>query len=105
VKYFQGFAEYIEANEPRLLHFAMYVDEEGTEETIVQVHPDADSMVHHMHVLADHGHEAAEYLDFTRSTTRIYGSPPDALLEDIRAFGTPVTVATPEGGFDRFPTV
>jgi hypothetical protein len=105
VKYFQGFADHIEANEPRLLHFAMYVNEGGTEETIVQVHPDAASMVHHMGVLADHGHASSEYLDFTSSRTQVYGTLPDDLLTSIRRFGTPVTVSAPQGGFDRLPAV
>jgi hypothetical protein len=104
VKYFQGFAEYIEANEPRLLHFAMYVSEDGTEESIVQVHPDAGSMLHHMRVLADHEHASSDYLDFTRSNSQIYGTPTEELLARIRQFGTPVTVSTPQGGFDRLPS-
>jgi hypothetical protein len=105
VEYFQGFADHIEANEPRLLHFAMYVNEEGTEETIVQVHPDAESMVHHMGVLADHAHASNDYLDFTSSTTQVYGTSPDDLLTSIRQFGTPVTVSAPQGGFERLPAV
>jgi quinol monooxygenase YgiN len=103
VAYFEAFAEHIEANEPRLLHFAMYVNEDGTEETIVQVHPDADSMQHHLQVLAEHEHAAADYLDFTRSWTHVYGAPPPELVTSIRRFGNPVTVSTPAGGFDRLP--
>jgi hypothetical protein len=100
-KYFQEFSEFIEANEPRLLHFAMYVDEEGAEETIVQVHPDADSMRYHMELLASHEHASGEYLDFTKSRSQVYGTPSDELLDKIRAFGTPVRVWSPEGGFNR----
>jgi quinol monooxygenase YgiN len=102
-KYFEEFAEYVEAQEPQLLHFTMYVDETGTEETIVQVHPDAASMRTHLAVMADHGHAAAEYLDFTRSTSRVYGAPDDDLIAQIRSYGIPVTVARPEGGFHRLP--
>jgi quinol monooxygenase YgiN len=103
VKYFREFAEAIEAQEPRLLHFTMYVDESGTEETIVQIHPDAASMRTHLAVMADHGHVAAEYLDFTRSTTRLYGAPDDDLIAQIRGYGIPVTVARPAEGFHRLP--
>jgi hypothetical protein len=34
VKYFREFSEFIEANEPRLLHFAMYLNKGGSDETI-----------------------------------------------------------------------
>jgi hypothetical protein len=101
VKYFLEFAEYVESQEPRLLHFTMYVDEDGTEETIVQVHLDADSMRTHLAVMADHGHAAAEYLDFTHSSSRLYGPADDDLVAQIRTYGIPVVVAHPEGGFDR----
>jgi hypothetical protein len=101
VKYFLEFAEYIESQEPRLLHFTMYVDRSGTEETIVQVHPDADSMRTHLAVMADHGHAAAEYLDFTHSTSRLYGPPDDDLVAQIRSYGIPLIVAHPKGGFNR----
>jgi quinol monooxygenase YgiN len=101
VKYFRQFAEYVESEEPRLLHFTMYVDERGTEETIVQVHPDAESMRTHLAVMADHGHAAAEYLDFEHSTSRLYGAPDDDLVALIRSYGIPVTIARPGGGFDR----
>jgi hypothetical protein len=42
--------EVVEAKEPRLIAFNAYVNEDGTELTIVQVHPDADSMGFHMQV-------------------------------------------------------
>jgi hypothetical protein len=37
--------EVVEANEPRLIALNSYVNEDGTEATIVQVHPDPDSML------------------------------------------------------------
>jgi hypothetical protein len=37
--------EVVEANEPRLIAFNIYVNEDGTEATVVQVHPDPDSML------------------------------------------------------------
>lgn len=102
-KYFREFAEHIEAQEPRLLHFTMYISEDGTEETIVQVHPDADSMRTHLGVLADHAHTAADYLDFSRSSSMLYGAPDDELIAQIRSYGMPLTVARPSGGFHRLP--
>ena len=39
-----GLVDFIEANEPRLIALNEYVNEEGTEVAVVQVHRDADSM-------------------------------------------------------------
>src|ERR1035441_447738 len=44
---------FIDANEPRLLAFNEYANEEGTEVGVVQVHPDADSMYFHMNVIRE----------------------------------------------------
>ena len=43
-----GLVDFIEANEPQLIAFNEYVNEEGTEVAVVQVHRDADSMAFHM---------------------------------------------------------
>jgi hypothetical protein len=43
---------FIQANEPRLIAFNEYANDEGTEVAVVQVHPDADSMVFHMQPIA-----------------------------------------------------
>jgi hypothetical protein len=104
-KYFAQFAETIEEHEPRLLHFGMYVNEEGTEATIVQVHPDPASMRTHMRLLSEHEHAAGEYLDLTTTRSQVFGEADPEVLAAIRAFGAPVTVATPRGGFDRLPAV
>jgi hypothetical protein len=42
-----GLVDFIETNEPRLLAFNEFANEEGTEVAVVQVHPDADSMASH----------------------------------------------------------
>ena len=39
--------------EPRVIAFNIYVNDEGTEVTGVQVHPDAASMEFHMQVLRE----------------------------------------------------
>jgi hypothetical protein len=46
-------SRFIEANEPRLIAFNEYVNEERSEVTVVQVHPDAASMEFHMGIVAD----------------------------------------------------
>jgi quinol monooxygenase YgiN len=97
--------EVVEAKEPRLIAFNAYVSEDGTELTVVQVHPDPDSMLFHMQVARDHISEA--YLSVLEKTERIdvYGKPSDQVLETIKQLagsGVPLSVkANHLGGFTR----
>jgi hypothetical protein len=87
-----AFCQVIEANEPRLVHFGFCFDEDGTEVSVVQVHPDPASMAFHMQVIPEHLVGAYEFLDKTRSV-QMYGAPSDALVEQIRqATGPGVSV-------------
>ena len=82
------FANYIETtvepNEPRLLSFEAYVDAVANLVTVVQLHPDAESMVHHMEVITEH--VATAYVDFLERDSRwqIYGTPRAGVLELIQ---------------------
>ena len=88
-KSFRDLAEIVEANEPRLISFNAYANDEGTEVSVVQVHPDADSMLFHMQVVRQHISEAyAESLDAT-SSIQVYGPPSDAVLEMMQQLSTP----------------
>src|SRR5665213_835149 len=70
--------EFIEANEPRVLAFNEYVDDDGTEVAVVQVHPDAESMEFHMGVVREPAERAyAETLEATTSI-QVFGMPSDA---------------------------
>jgi NAD-dependent oxidoreductase involved in siderophore biosynthesis len=74
-------SSFIEANEPQLLAFNEYVNEEGTEVGVVQMHPDAASMQRHMDAVAERAARAyAETLEATTSI-QVYGEPSDAVLE------------------------
>ncbi len=79
-----GLVEFIEANEPRLIAFNEYVDETGTEVTVVQVHPDAASMEAHMQIVAECARAA--YGDTLDATVRVqvFGQPSEAILETLR---------------------
>jgi len=71
--------EFIEANEPRVLAFNEYVDDDGSEVAVVQVHPDAESMEFHLGVVREQAERAyAETLDSTISI-QVYGMPSDAV--------------------------
>ena len=67
--------EFIEANEPRILAFNEYADDNGTEVSVVQVHADAESMEFHMGVVREQAERAyAETLEATTSI-QVYGMP------------------------------
>jgi hypothetical protein len=98
-------SSFIEANEPQLLAFNEYVNDDGTEVGVVQIHPDAASMEHHMEVVADRAARAyAETLEATTSI-QVYGEPSEAVLEMLRrqaGSGVPMTVRRHHlGGFTR----
>ena len=62
-----GLIDFVEANEPRLIAFNEYANEDGTEVAVVQIHPDADSMAFHMEVIAERA--AAAYAETVEATT------------------------------------
>lgn len=97
--------EMVEAKEPRLIAFHAYVNEDGTELTGVQVHPDADSMLFHMQVVRDHISEAHQSVVEKTERIDIYGNPSDAVLEMIRQLAgseVPLNVKAHHlGGFTR----
>jgi len=104
-KQWRELLDVVEVKEPRLIAFNAYVNEDGTELTVVQVHPDADSMLFHMQVARDHISEA--YQSVLEKTKRIdvYGKPSDTALELIRQLAeseVPLSVkANHLGGFTR----
>ena len=100
-----GLVDFIQANEPRLIAFNEYVNEDGTEVAVVQVHPDADSMAIHMEVVADRA--ATAYAETVDETTgiQVFGTPGDAVVEMLRrqaGAGVPLSVKPHHlGGFTR----
>ena len=109
--YFATFcSEVVEPQEPRLHSFYGYTAPDSDEVTIVQVHPDADSMATHMKVGVEHFAKAyAEYLE-PDSTLQIFGNLTEDLAQAIAAAAptdgdeNSVTVREPFTGFDRLPT-
>jgi hypothetical protein len=103
---FRSVVEVAQANEPRLLHFATYFSDDGAEATTVQVHPDAEHMGHHMQVVAQHIEDSHEYLDFSQMSIQIYGTPNQAILEQMQHLagsGVPISIKRESIGFNRLP--
>ena len=79
-----GLVDFIEANEPRLIAFNEYANEEGTEVAVVQVHPDTASFEYHMGVVRERASRAyEETLDATTSI-QVFGEPTETILEMLR---------------------
>ena len=100
-----GLVEFIEANEPRLIAFHEYANDEGTEVVVVQVHPDTDSFESHMGVVRERASRAyEETLDATASI-QVFGTPTETILEMLRrAAGGGVQYTVKQhhlGGFTR----
>jgi hypothetical protein len=82
----------IEVNEPRLIAFHVYLNEEGTTASVVQVHPDSESMEFHMELLSKHMEAAFDIID-TILTEQYFGPMSDELAKTLAQWETPeVTV-------------
>jgi hypothetical protein len=101
--YSEEMGKFVVANVPRIIHFEQYINEDGTELTSVQIHPDEDSMMFHMQVAAERMGQAYEFIDAIKSL-QIYGEPSDAFVEQMKPSseaGFPVIVKSKFAGFNR----
>ena len=96
--------DFVETNEPRMIAFHCYLDEEGNRLTVVQVHPDSASMEFHMQVNAKHFTTAFDYLD-EQISEQYYGRMSEALAAELAKWDEPNVAVTRmpshEGGFTR----
>jgi hypothetical protein len=95
------------AEKPRTVAYLMYLDDAGTEMTVVHCFPDADSMDLHFEGADERSAAAYEYLE--PRGWEIYGAPNHQALEMLRqgaeAAGVTLTVQPePLGGFLRLTT-
>jgi hypothetical protein len=78
----KGLVEFVETNEPRPMVYSVYLNEDGTRMTVVQVHPNASSMEFHMDVAGSAFPKFTELV--TLSRIDIYGQPTAKLLRQMR---------------------
>lgn len=95
--------EFVEANHDRFLQFAISIDHEKRLMTVIQVHPDEDSLRQHAVLAGDRIRAAYSFLEETIRID-IFGDPSDQLIEQITqmAAGAPVEYHRPLAGFDRY---
>jgi hypothetical protein len=100
-----GLVDFVQAKEPRLLAFNEYVDDEGSEVAVVQVHADAESMAIHLEAVAERA--ARAYAETLEATTgiQVFGTPSNPVIEMLRrqaGSGVPLNVKPHHlGGFVR----
>lgn len=96
--------DFVETNEPQMIAFHCYLDEEGSKLTVVQVHPDSASMEFHLQVNAKHFATAFDYLDTTVSE-QYYGTISDPLAAELAKWDEPGVevrrMPVHAGGFTR----
>ena len=104
-KSFRELVEVVEANEPQMIAFNGYSNEDGTEVAVVQVHPDSASMELHMRVVHEHITRAYEELLDATTSIQVFGTPSDAareMMQHLAGSGVPLSVKPrPLGGFTR----
>ena len=97
-------AQFVEANEPRLVGYNVYFDEGGTRMTVIHVHRDSESLEFHMNVA---GPLFPRFADLVRlRSIDVYGRPSDAVARQLQRKadmlgGATVTVYGHHAGFAR----
>ena len=100
-------AAFVEKNEPSLVSYSVYFNDDGTRMSVVHVHADAASLELHLEVA---GPLFARFADLVRlKAIYVYGLPSSsalALLRDkLRLLGAgDVVVSAPHAGFVRSPS-
>ena len=75
----QEICQLAEERGPRLHAFHIYVNEDESSEVVIHIHPDAESMQHHLQVLGEKVRATGEFTDF--ESLEIYGELNDALRQ------------------------
>jgi hypothetical protein len=96
-------AEFVEANEPQLIAYNVYLSDDGTQMTVVHVHPDSASLERHMEIAGPAFRRFTHLIEL--SSIRVYGKPSEKALEQLhdkaRMLGGEVVIQDLEAGFTR----
>ncbi len=96
-------AEFLEPNHPRMHHFEIDIDDDAREMTVIQIHPDEESLLFHLQVGGEKIKASYEFLESTIKI-EIYGSVSQGTAELVNQMGTgaPVRFNQLVAGFSRF---
>lgn len=96
--------EFIDANEPQLIAYSVYLSDDGSQMTVVHVHADSASLDYHLDVAGPAFRRFADLI--TLSSIRVYGEPSEKALRQLHDKGRllgpgDVIVHGLEAGFSR----
>ena len=81
-QYYRQVAELTERTKPGTVAHLAYVNDDGTELSIVHIFPDAESMTLHMRGVDELAQKAYEFIEIV--SIEIYGRPSDTILENMQ---------------------
>jgi quinol monooxygenase YgiN len=96
---------FVDANEPRIIAYSVYLSDDGTQINVVHMHPDSASLEFHMEVAGPMFRQFADLV--TLKSIVIFGRPIEKVLRQLQEKagllgpGT-VTVRELHAGFTRF---
>ena len=85
-KFFSENIKFIEAGKPGTVAHLAYINEDGSQVTMIHVFPDAEAMDMHFQGVGDRAKKAFEFIEIVRY--EIYGRPNDAVLERMKQFAS-----------------
>ena len=98
--------EFVDVQEPQLLAYGAFIDEEGGSMTVVAIHPDSSSLELHMEIGRPVFRTFTELIDLR--TIEVYGRPGDNVLKQLQrkvemlGGNGSVIVHEQHAGFTRF---
>jgi hypothetical protein len=92
-------AQFVRENHARVLHFEIYIDDATREMTVIQIHPDEESLMLHMQLAGDRLARAYEFLDTIG--VRMFGNPSESFKKAAMGGAAEVSFAMPYTGFSR----
>ena len=97
--------KFVDANEPELIAYNVYLSDDGSQMTVVHIHADSASLEYHMDVAGPVFRRLADLI--TLSSIRIYGEPSEKALGQLQdkaksLGGGDVAVHHLHAGFSRF---
>jgi hypothetical protein len=99
--------EFVDANIPGVIAYHVYFSDDGSQMTVVHIHPDSTSLEYHMDVGGPAFGRFADLL--TLSSIRVYGEPTEKALKQLQDKAqllgcSDVSVHSRHAGVSRFPS-
>jgi hypothetical protein len=98
-------AALVQEQEPDMAHFGIYLDEDGSTITVVQVHKTAENMAVHMDLITPLMAEGGPLIDMSDMEISVCGTPTEAILSQMRQIagsGASVSISSPIGTANHF---